>query len=66
MRDIEAACHSLGIRCAPPSGGGSHFKISHPSQTEILTISYRKPIKSVYIRKFVRFARAVESRNARS
>lgn len=54
MRDVEAVCAEHGIICAPPSGG-SHFKISHPSRPEILTIPYRRPIKPVYIRKLVRF-----------
>ena len=66
MREVEAACRPLGIRCSPPSGGGSHFKVSHPSRPEILTIPYRKPIKSVYIRKFVQFCRAVEASRDRS
>ena len=54
IRDIEAVCRAYNVRCAPPSGGGSHYKISHPSRREILTVPFRRPIKPVYIRKLVR------------
>jgi hypothetical protein len=53
--DVERACRQAEVRCTPPSGGGSHFKVSHPSQAEILTIPARKPAKPVYIRKLVAF-----------
>ena len=59
IADIEAVCRSLGIRCTAASGGGSHYKISHPSQRQILTVPSRRPIRPVYVRKFVRFVDAV-------
>ena len=65
VSDVEKVCHAYGIRCAPPFGGGSHFKISHPSQREILTVPFRRPIKPVYIRKLVRFIDAVRGANAK-
>jgi len=52
--DVEALCGSAGIRCRPPKRG-SHYKVSHPSQEDILTIPARRPIKPFYIRKLVRF-----------
>jgi hypothetical protein len=55
IKDVEAMCRSCGVSCVPPSGGGSHYKVSHPSQREILTVPFRRPIKPVYIRKLVRF-----------
>jgi hypothetical protein len=55
IRDIERVCRRAGVRCTPPSGGGSHYRISHPSQAEIITIPARRPIKPVYIRRFVAF-----------
>jgi hypothetical protein len=58
--DIEALCREFGIRCSPPSGGGAHYKVSHDSQREILTIPARRPIKAVYIKKLVRLVEAVE------
>jgi len=27
--DIERVCQAHDVRCAPPSGGGSHYKVSH-------------------------------------
>ncbi len=59
VADVETVCRTYGIRCASPSGGGSHFKVSHPSQREILTVPFRCPIKPVYIRKLVRFIDAM-------
>jgi hypothetical protein len=53
--DVMTVCAQHGVRCAPPSGGGSHYKVSHPSQREILTIPRARPVKPVYIRKLVRF-----------
>ena len=55
IKDVETLCKGYGIRISAPSGGGSHFKVSHPSQTMILTIPYRKPVKGVYIKKLTRF-----------
>ena len=62
--DVKAVCRTFDVRCVPPSGGGSHYKISHTSQREILTIPSRRPVKVVYIRKFVRFIFAVRKANA--
>jgi hypothetical protein len=61
IEDIEAVCRKHGIRCNPPSGGGSHYKISHPTRREILTIPARRPIKPVYIKKLVKFIQAVQA-----
>lgn len=43
--------------CLARSGSGSHYKVGHPSQAEIVTIPARRPIKPVYIRKLVAFIR---------
>ncbi len=59
--DVEAVCRDHGVICRPPRGGGSHYKVSHPSQRDILTIPSRRPVKPVYIRKLVRFIDAVAS-----
>jgi hypothetical protein len=55
-----------GVRCAPPSGGGSHYKVSHASRREILTVPFRWPIKAIYIRKLVRFIDAVRDANEKA
>ena len=59
IRDIETLCAAEEISCLPPRGGGSHFKIAHAALPEILTIPYKRPIKPVYIRRFVHFVDAV-------
>jgi len=59
IADVEALCLEHGVRCTPPSGGGSHYKVAHPSRRDILTIPRRRPVKAVYVRKLVRFIDAV-------
>jgi hypothetical protein len=54
MADVQAVCRQVGLRCSPPTGGGSHWKVSHPAVRDILTIPARRPIKPVYIRRLVR------------
>ena len=60
MSDVEAVCRQHGLRCSPPTGGGGHYKVSHPATREILTIPYRRPIKPYYIRELVRFIDRLE------
>ena len=47
MSDVEAVCREHDVACAPPRGGGSHYKIAHPAMAEKLTIPARRPIKPV-------------------
>ena len=53
IQDLERVCNSLGWICLPPSGGGSHWKITAPDGDMILTIPAKRPIKAIYIRKFL-------------
>lgn len=64
IADIDAICRKFGVRCIPPRGGGSHFKVSHPSQIDIVVVPFRRPIKSVYVVKFVRYIDAVRHAHA--
>lgn len=59
IADVTAVCRQHDVQCRPPSGGGSHWKVSHATQREILTIPQRRPIKPVYVRRLVRFIDAV-------
>jgi hypothetical protein len=59
IADVEALCSEFGVSCAPPTGGGSHYKIAHPSLREKLTIPFKRPIKPVYIKKLVAFVKAL-------
>ena len=56
--DVAILCDAFGATCTPPRKG-PHYKIRHESQTEILTIPARRPIKPVYILDLVRFIEAV-------
>ena len=66
VNDVATVCAQHGLRCTPPSGGGSHYKISHPSRREILTIPRARPVKPVYIRRLVRFIEAAGGAGAPS
>jgi len=61
MSDIEAVCREHGVLCAPPRGGGSHYKVAHVAVAEKLTIPSRRPIKPIYIRKLVAFLDTVRA-----
>jgi len=53
IQNIERACNGLGWHCLPPSGGGSHWKVTAPDDDAILTIPAKRPIKAIYIRKLL-------------
>ncbi|TPQ34291.1 hypothetical protein C2U70_17395 [Bradyrhizobium guangdongense] len=57
IQDVETVCAAHGAKCAPPRGGGSHYKISKPGKPEILTVPFKRPIKPIYIKKLVAFLR---------
>ena len=54
ISDIERVCRAYGLYCEPPRGGGSHYKIASDQMDSILTVPFRKPIKTVYIKAFIR------------
>lgn len=54
IEDVASACEAIGVACTPPRKG-SHYKVKHASQTEILTIPAHRPIKPVYIADLVEF-----------
>ena len=58
IEDVEAVCEAFGIACTPPRKG-SHYKVKHASQREMLTIPARRPIKAFYIEALVTFVDAV-------
>lgn len=66
LADIEKLCREFGARCTPPRGGGSHFKVSHSSQRNLVTIPFRRPIKPVYIVRIVRYLEAARDADAKT
>lgn len=59
IKEVERVCAEHGLTCAAPTGGGSHYKVSHPGIPHILTIPFKRPIKTVYIRLLVKLLEAV-------
>ena len=59
IEDVQTVCKEFDIICERSRSGSSHYKVAHPSQHEILTIPFKRPIKSVYIRKLIEFVEAV-------
>ena len=59
---MSARCVESTESDSRPRGGESHWKVSDPTQPDILTIPQRRPVKPVYIRKLVRFVQEVSSR----
>ena len=59
--DVRVVCSEFGIDLLAPRSGGSHYKVTHRSQHDILSIPARRPIKAVYIRRLVEFVEAVRT-----
>jgi hypothetical protein len=59
IADVEALFKEFDILCKPVSGGGSHYKIGHPFMANKLTVPFKRPIKTVYIRQLIAFVDAV-------
>ena len=55
ITDIDTICSEFAIDCRAPRGGGSHYKVSHPRMAEKLTIPFKRPIKAIYVKLFVKF-----------
>jgi predicted RNA binding protein YcfA (HicA-like mRNA interferase family) len=49
--DLKTVAERLGMKVR--ESGGSHVVFSHPSCPTVLTVPARRPIKPVYIRRFV-------------
>jgi hypothetical protein len=60
--DVRVVCNAFNVTLRPPSGG-SHYKVTHDSQRDILTVPHNRPIKPVYIRRLVEFIDAVKDRD---
>ena len=61
ITDVEKLCRAYDVRCEPPRGGGSHYKIYHQEMADILTVPFKRPIKAVYIRKLIAFVAQVRN-----
>jgi predicted RNA binding protein YcfA (HicA-like mRNA interferase family) len=54
IEDVVRVCDAFGVACTPPRKG-SHYKVKHSSQEQMLTIPAHRPIKPVYIADLVEF-----------
>lgn len=51
IEDLETLARHYGISVRKP--GGSHVIFFHPASPEMLSVPARRPIKPVYVRRFV-------------
>ena len=58
IEDVATVCAAFGIACTAPRKG-SHYKVKHETQHDVLTIPAHRPIKPFYIAELVRFVEAV-------
>ncbi len=57
IAELEAVAKAFGVNVRKP--GGSHVVFWHPRIAEAPTVPARRPIKPVYVRRFVAFIDAV-------
>ncbi len=53
IASLESVAHAHGANVRKP--GGSHVVFEHLALDEALTVPARRPIKPVYVRRFVRW-----------
>jgi len=61
MRSLEAVAAAHGVNVRKP--GGSHVVFEHPAIPEAVSVPARRPIKPVYVRRFVAIIEAVRASN---
>ena len=61
IAELETVAAAFSINCRKP--GGSHVVFEHSSLAEALSVPARRPIKPIYVQRFVRFIDAVRGNN---
>jgi hypothetical protein len=61
IESLEAVAAAHGVNIRKP--GGSHVVFEHPGIAEALSVPTRRPIKPVFVRRFVAFIDAVRASN---
>ena len=56
---LEAVAAANGVSVRKP--GGSHVIFEYPAVAEAISVPARRPIKPVYVRRFVAFVEAVRA-----
>jgi hypothetical protein len=57
IESLESVAAAFGVNCGKP--GGSHVVFEHPAVIEALSVPARRPIKPIYVQRFVRLIDAV-------
>ena len=53
IADVETVCDSVdGVDFITPASG-SHYKVAHDESGQMVTIPAKRPIKPIYIKRFV-------------
>ena len=60
---LEAVAKAYGVNVR--KSGGSHVVFEHPATAEALSVPARRPIKPVYVRRFVALVDAVKASDER-
>jgi hypothetical protein len=53
INDIDRICSQIPDASLDPPTRGSHFTFSHPQLQDILTIPAKRPLKGVYVKRFL-------------
>jgi predicted RNA binding protein YcfA (HicA-like mRNA interferase family) len=61
IASLETVARAFGVNVRKP--GGSHVVFEHPAVAEAVSVPARRPIKPVYVRRFVAFIEAVRASN---
>jgi hypothetical protein len=64
IAELESVAAAFGVNCRKP--GGSHVVFEHAAVAEVLSVPAHRPIKPVYVRRFVAMMDAVRGEDERS
>lgn len=57
IASLESVAEAFGVNVR--KSGGSHVVFEHPSVAEAVTVPAKRPIKPIYVRRFVRLIDSV-------
>jgi predicted RNA binding protein YcfA (HicA-like mRNA interferase family) len=63
INSLESVAAAFGVNVR--KSGGSHVVFEHPDVAEALSVPARRPIKPIYVQRFVRFIDSVGGRDER-
>ena len=63
IASLESLAAAFGVNVR--KSGGSHVVFEHPNLAEALSVPARRPIKPIYVQRFVRFIDSVRGHDER-